>query len=314
MRRFSGAVLVVAFAIAAPGKASAGAWTLEEGRIWSKAAFLYLRSNTLFADQNDERFGLTGCVDGAGSPVTLSAGDRRPYDCTTGGTFQVAAVYWDTYIGIIDELDLVLQIPLILHTQFHNESGLEGSDGGLGDIRLGAQYRYLSDPVVLAAYFAVKAPTGSFTTNEAVPPLGEGQWDLTWKALIGRSFGRVWLGADVGYRLRLTNPNTQINVGDEILVNLEGGAQIWRWISFIGGADLLWGFESEDEGAPTNRPRRWVLHATGKLLFALGQHIGLELNVRWPLAGEGWPADPVLGIAIFGKTPRLWDWGGSEEG
>jgi hypothetical protein len=302
--------VLVATLVGPTSTAFAGAWTLEEGKIWSKAALLYLRSSSLFADQNDERFGLTGCVDGAGNPVTISAGDRRPYDCTTGGTFQVAAIYWDTYFGITDELDLIVQIPFILHTQFENDSGLDGSDAGLGDIRVGAQYRYLADPVVLALYFAVKAPTGNFTTNEAVPPLGQGQWDLTWRALIGRSFGRFYAGADIGYRLRLTNPDTGINVGDEILVNLEGGVTIWKWISFQTGGDLLWGFESEEEGAPTNRPRRWVLHVRGTLSLAFHEHFGMELGLRWPVAGEGWPADPVFGIALYGKTPKLWDWGG----
>ncbi len=302
--------LAFALSMATPRSAQAGAWTLEEGTIWSKAAFLYLRSSTVFANSDDERFGLDGCSDGVGNPVTIRAGDRRPYDGTTGGTFQVAAIYWDTYFGITDELDLTLQIPIVLHTQFHNDSGLHGTDGGLGDLRFGAQYRLLLEPVVLSAYADVKAPTGSFTTNEAVPPLGQGQWDITWKMLIGRSFGRFYAGADVGFRLRFTNPDTNIDVGDEILVNIEGGMRIWRFISFQTGADLLWGFESQEDGAPASRPRQWVLHVRGSLAAAFNAHIGMELGLRWPVAGEGWPADPVFGIAIIGKTPRLWDLGG----
>ena len=58
--RLAAAVALIGV-LSTPTIALAGAWTLEEGRIWSKAALLYLRSDTVFADQNDERFGLTGC-------------------------------------------------------------------------------------------------------------------------------------------------------------------------------------------------------------------------------------------------------------
>ncbi|MEM9188272.1 MAG: transporter [Myxococcota bacterium] len=291
---------------AVPSEAHAGAWTLEEGRIWGKAALLYLRSDRIFADTNDERFGLMGCTDGAGNPVQIGLGDRRPYDCLTGGTFQVAALYFDVTVGIVDRWDFTVQVPVILDVSFRNESGLDGSDAGLSDIRLGTKFRILQEPMVLSVAAEVKLPTGDFTTDEAVPPLGEGQFDLGLQVLVGKGFEYGWVGGDVGWRFRLTNPDTRINVGDELLANVEGGIKPLAWLAIPLGVDLLYGMESQEEGVPTSRPRRWVMHVRGGLLFSVTEFLHLEASVRWPVAGAGWPADPIWSFGVMGETPPLW--------
>ncbi len=299
-------VAIVCAVVLAPERAHAGAWTLEEGRLWGKLAVLHLSSDQLFATETDA--GLLGCANGAGEAIVIGPRDRRPYDCTTGGTFRVTAVYAELALGLLDELEVSLQVPWIADVRFSNTSGLDGRDSGIGDLRASLRYRVLAQPFVGTLAFQVKVPSGRFTTDEAVPPLGEGQWDLTFSAQAGRSFGRGYLNADVGYRVRLPNDDTRIDVGDEILTSLEGGASLHPRFALRAASALLWGFESENVGsAVLARPRRWVLEGRFTAAVVVHEHVGLEAFVFVPLVGEGWPANATYGIAVSGTTPKLWD-------
>jgi len=163
-----------------PNVAEAGAWTTEEGVVWSKIALFHLDSDRIFVDSI--RAG-TFCGD-----RTLDLGERAPYDCQLegGGGLITTQLFLEAAIGLHERVDLRLQVPIVLQGRF-DSSFVGENEQGLGDIRFGGQVLLLSDPIVLSAGWEVKAPTGEFVTDAVRIPLGEGQWDLAFRGLIARS-------------------------------------------------------------------------------------------------------------------------------
>ena len=299
-------VLLVAWQ---PVRASAGAWTTPEGVVWWKAAWIYLDSDRLFVDS--EREGLI-CGDG-----TLELGERGPYDCQLGGGFKASTLLLESAIGIHRRLELKIQIPVFISSQFL-ATGTFQERRGLGDIRVTAQGMMLEAPVVLAANMEVKAPTGFFTQDAVGVPLGEGQWDIAFRFLASYPFweGFAWTGVELGYRIR--QPNQQLGIGgldlgDEVLVAYELGARFpnARWLYVSGRYDLRYQFESKDLSNDVfvpNRPVRAVMYVQPKIIFnpftkrddALGS-LGFEAAVLIPVWGRGWPAAPIWLLALTGS-------------
>ena len=280
-----------------PGTAAAGgAWTLEEGHLWGKLALVYQRSDQHFADP------ITSTMLACGEPI--SASDRMPFDCTTGGVFEVTALYADLMWGIIDGVDVRLQVPLILSQSFWNESGLNArQDVAFGDIRVGGQFRFIADPVLASLRWEVKIPTGFFTADEGIPAVGEGQWDLTAIAAVSRGVGDAWFNAEVGWRFRFENPTTGIDVGDEFLALGEAGYRFLPWLMVPLKLELIYGLESTNPTEPTPRPGRWVFNvlASAILAFEEIEPVAFELGIRVPVIGQGYPSLPVFTIGVWGE-------------
>ena len=219
----SGVVLATSVLVFPTPAQAGGAWTTPEGTLWGKIAFVYQRSDQQFADPISSLMVACG--------TAISPGDRMPFDCTTGGTFEVSALYADLFFGIVDGVDVRLQVPVILSQSFWNDSGLNAQqDVALGDLRFGGQFRLLDDPFLIGLRWELKAPTGHFTTDEGIPAVGEGQWDLTTTAAVSYGFDRAWLNGEVGWRFRFPNPETEIDTGDELVVLVEGGYRFTDWL------------------------------------------------------------------------------------
>ena len=294
-----------------PQKAQAGAWTLEEGAVWWKAAYFRLDSNRIFANKARSQFLCDS------EPV--SPGDRIPYSCDDpdGGRFVANVMFLEAAIGIHRRFDLRLQVPVIAKSFFDDEAvGTGDREKGIGDLRVSGQVLLLPEPVVLSLGWEVKAPTGEFEFDLGNVPLGEGQWDLAFKALIAKSFlnGKMWAGAEVGYRIRLPNDDLSrdgIDFGDEVLAVIEGGGRPVKWLYIPLRLDLQWGFENEEKAFPGTRQNdRKVLSLQPGLMVnpfahldnAVLKELGIEWGVRIPLWGRGWPADPVYFVGISGKV------------
>lgn len=303
------AALVALAALLMPSHAFAGAWTTPEGKMWMKAAWVYLDSDQLFVDS--ERVGLI-CGDS-----TLSLGQRGPYDCQLGGGFKASSLLFESSIGLHRRLDLKVQIPVFLSAQFL-ATGTFQQRRGLGDIRFTVQGVMLEAPVVLAANAEVKAPTGFFTKDAVGVPLGEGQWDIAFRLLASYPFahGFAWTGVEAGYRIRLPNDKLGIgglDLGDEILATYELGGRFpkFRWLYLSGRYDLRYQLESEDLSRNVfvpNRPVRAVMYVTPKIIInPFSRHpdaldrLGIEFEVLLPVWGRGWPADPVWVLALTGS-------------
>lgn len=293
MRRFA----LVATIVLIPATASAGgAWTLEEGHLWGKLSLVYQRSSQQFADP------ISALMLACGDPI--SPGDRMPFDCTTGGTFEVSALYADVIWGIVDGIDVRLQVPLILSQSFWNESGLNSNQGvAFGDIRVGGQFRYLDEEVVGAVRWELKMPTGFFSTDEGVQAVGEGQFDFTAIAAISGSIGDAWLNGEAGWRFRFTNPTTNIDVGDELLLLGEAGYRFLPWLMVPLKLELIYGLESTNSTEPSPRPGRWVLNAIASaiLVFEEIEPVAFELGIRVPIVGQGYPSLPVFSVGVWGE-------------
>ena len=300
-RRAAAAVVVAVLLTPARGHAHggwAGAWTTDPGRVWGKLTFIYLRSDRLFADPISSLQLACGGV--------IARSDRIPYDCTTGGVFEVSALYTDLMVGIADGVDAWIQLPLVLRQSFWNDSGLEATrDPSLGDVRFGARHRLLSEPFLLAFGWQLEAPTGSFTTDEGVPATGEGQWDLSGQLLASSSIPHGYVQLDAGWRFRFANATTLIDPGDQPIAGAEVAWQPYPWLTFPLRLEYFWGLPSESPREPVPRPNVWALEATVGAFFQV-ERVGIDLRAKIPLVGEGWPALPTFWIGVWWSTPPLW--------
>lgn len=307
MRAVTVALTVLAAFPAA--KAFAGAWTTPEGKMWVKIAWVYLDSDELFVDS--QRAGLI-CDDG-----TLSEGDRGPYDCQLGGGFKASSMLFESSVGLHRRLDVTVRIPVFLSAQFL-ATGTFQERKGLGDIRFELKGLLLEEPLLLSTSIAVKAPTGFFTQDAVGVPLGEGQWDITFRIFGSYPFWRgfAWTGVEAGYRIR--QPNDQLGIagldlGDEVLAAYEIGARFPKalWLYLSARYDLRYQFESKELSQSVfvpNRPVRAVMYVTPKIIVNPFSHrddalkdLGLEFEVLVPVWGRGWPADPVWVLALTGS-------------
>ncbi|MYF91645.1 MAG: hypothetical protein F4184_05855 [Gemmatimonadetes bacterium] len=82
-------LLIIALSILLPQMASAGAWTLEKGHVWSKI--------TVMSQATDQHY------DASGNAVDMPADAR----------YQSQQVYFDIRYGVTDQIDLGLLIPYL---------------------------------------------------------------------------------------------------------------------------------------------------------------------------------------------------------
>lgn len=302
------------FAVSAvPSAARAGAWTTEEGVVWGKIALFHLDSDRVFVGHTRDG---TDCS-GKDGTRTLNIGDRAPYDCMLGGGLKTTQLFVEASFGLHERVELGLQLPIILNGEFVSDDVTDNSRG-LGDLRFGTKVLIVPEPLVLSAAMDVKAPTGDFSIDAVQVPLGEGQWDVTFRGLVAKSFleGKLWAGGEAGYRIRTDNEETQpqpIDMGDEVVAVLEGGARPLPWLYLPARLELLWGFDSHFEPANeflprSKRGRRRVLFVqTGLMLNPLRhtagyfRDLGVEWGVRVPVWGEDWPADPVWFVGFTNR-------------
>lgn len=304
-----GALVLVIAMLAAPSTAMAGAWTTPEGRVWSKIALFHLDSDRAFV--NGSRAGET-CTRANGESYQLSVGDRAEFDCLLEGreSFVTTQLFLEASLGIHRRLDVRIQVPIILDARFSTPF-TPASRRGIGDLRFSAQALVLeAGPVVVATNLEVKAPTGFFTVDAIGVPLGEGNWDITARALVSASMssGLAWGGVELGYRLRLDDRGQpSVDVGDEVLVVAEGGIRPLSWLYLPIRGELLWGFSSDPGPGPDLPARRVALVQTGLHVTpffhtdSAWKDLGIEWGVRIPVWGRGWTVDPVYSIGVYGS-------------
>ncbi len=304
-------VALFALVFAMPSNARAGGWTTPEGTLFAKLALYHLGSDTLFVDSLRE--GVFCAEEG----VQLGEGERGPYDCNLdgGGGLVTTQLFLELAIGLHERVDLRLQLPIILRGEFVSD-GTPSSRAGAGDLRVSGQLRFLDWPFVGAIHLAIKAPTGFFTPDAVGVPLGEGQWDIRGSLIGSRSWldGRLYMSAELGYRLRLPNEELGfsgegLNLGDELLAVAELGGRPLPWLMLGSRLDLLYGLVSSD--GFFELPGRRVLYVRGTLgiepfqSIRGAESIAAEFGIALPLWGRGWPGDPVVHIALSGQF-SLW--------
>ncbi len=155
----------------------AGAWSQQKGHYYAKFSGIYYTS--------DERYNDMGRRDELGQ-------DDDEFRSTQGFLY--------VEYGVADRLTTVAQFQ---GGRLVNENALiRQTTVGTGDVDLGLKYQWIDAPVVLAPFVTAKIPGGYDQKYE--PPLGTGDADLEFRVLAAKSFHPwpLYMGAEVGYRLR----------------------------------------------------------------------------------------------------------------
>jgi len=298
------AACAACLALLDPATARAGAWTVPEGKSWTKVEWVFIDSDRVFADA-DRAAQMQTCVGGIG--------DRVPYDCVSGGRFFAHQLVIETWLGIHERFSMGIRLPFFLNSEVSTATGAVDNRRGIGDIRFEAQGLILDAAVLLAAKMQVKAPTGFFTVDSLGVPLGEDQWDIAFVGIVSYPFwkGWAWLGAEAGYRVRTRNKTIDppLNLGDEILAAFEIGVrpEPAPWLYLAARWDLLYGFTNRSDVSLFDVAARRVMYVEPKITLnpffhKSGEHsdLGLNFSVRVPVWGRGWPADPIWILGLTG--------------
>jgi protein XagA len=210
MRSFY-SVLIAALFFATPHAALAGAWTMNQGGLYTKLSYNRYVTDSIFGkgggrdslpnkgkfyDNNVTFYGEYGLTD----RITLSA--SLPYK-------SLRSSYWRNY----EEND-----------QDKREYVVKRYHGG-GDVEVGLKYGLLQTPFVGAVQFLYKN-AGLYTSRETVMP-GNNQSDYELRLLAGKSLWPFpgYCGAEAGYRFRTKAPS------DEFKYLLEFGIDLTQKLS-----------------------------------------------------------------------------------
>jgi len=159
-----------------PQRLDAGAWAQAKGQYYAK-----LSSISYSADEH-----------------YTSDGKREPL--AAGDSFDADQVFLYVEYGATNRLTVVGEGnlgELVSRTTQERHS-----TQGIGDLGLGAKYQWLDAPVVLSPYVKWKIPTGYDSDDN--PSLGTGDMDLEFRLLASKSLYPypVYVGAELGLRLR----------------------------------------------------------------------------------------------------------------
>jgi len=234
----------------AAGPVCAGAWVPEEAQVYNKFALNYLQSNGYF---------------GVAPP-----GLRRFTDSNFTYYFEA---------GIGGQTALFGSVPLQRLTRSDNAGVTENV--AVGDIAIGIRRQLSDGPWVSAAALAVKLP--GFYDKDGPLPAGNGQLDLEWRFLVGRSLGIFgYAGAEVAYRYRTEAP------ADEFRYLLEYGfATPWA-LYFRTKYDAIKGVGNSD-GAGAPAPGNPALNLEFDL-SRIEATLGLQLARAWALEAQWTPS------------------------
>ena len=280
--------------LAFPGLLFAGAWTLPQGTLWTKAAvFQQSTRESYLAD--------TRLHDG----VLFHPGDRLTYPFE--GEFDATAVYVDLIYGVTDRFDLGVQIPYLDRAYADTTRPESPAERGLGDIRIAAKWRVLKDPAQFSIKLGAKMPNAEFSNQDGLIPVGEGQWDFDFVGQLGKSFWPLplYVNLDLGYRVRTVNEQRTIqrDPGDEWFFTAEAGYNLTSRLLLIGKYELLRSDPATDFGFLVVESQiKQITYFTPTLVYKLSERLTVELAVPVSLSGRNFPAGHQL---VFGLSSHV---------
>jgi hypothetical protein len=183
--------------LSVPALAGAGPWGRSRGGLYVKTGYSYLRATEL------------ATPDGTIAPIP---------------TFEKQEATLYAAYGLTDTITMTLGSTL------YRWSRIEGFDsaGGVGDLRLGAQYRLgRSGAWLLATRGLVQVPTGDVTKGEGLLPTGSGVWEGELYLSVGRSFagGRGWVFVEAGPQFRGGG------LRDGLVYDAQVGVRVRPWLA-----------------------------------------------------------------------------------
>ena len=289
-------LLIVALSVLLPQMASAGAWTLGTGNVWSKITAMSLSTNEHY--DNDGNVG------------------------EIPARYKSQQVYFDLYYGLNDRIDVGIKIPY-LSNEFVDVSpehpfygAPDKKDSGLGDVRGVAKINLVqSADLVGTLKLGFKTPIGDYREVPEALSITGGQWDFDVVAQFGRSFWPVpvYGNVDLGYRLRgeYTDPNPNdaggvdrtYTPGAELILNAEVGYSpmdkllvALKYESIIGAEyDTI---NNPPAGSQPETLNQSVSYLAPTVLVGVHPNVSLEASARMTVSGSRYFAGSTYGVGI----------------
>ncbi len=275
-------------------EANAGGWTLEEGSLRMKSYFSYTNTTERFASKN-LICGGTVCENGERSPFFFN------------GEYTSYATFLGARYGITDRLEVRVLVPYY-HVRFTDQGNPDRPPTkDIGDILFSGRYQLTDGRFAYSFRTQAKAPTGFFTKDAEVVPVGDGQWDLSLTNQFSFSLWPVpaYLSLDAGYRFRFRPPLERSNKapGNEIIFRFEGGYDLTERFLLKGSVNGIIGREgelilSEDQVLINRDSDRRIVYAEPGIYWKKGKW-AVEASVKFPLAGKNFPAGKVFGGGLM---------------
>ena len=289
-------LLIVALSVLMPQMASAGAWTLGKGQVWSKITYMSLSTNEHY--DNDGNVG------------------------EIPARYKSQQVYFDVYYGLNDRIDVGIKIPYISNefVDVSPEHPFYGApdkkDSGIGDIRGVAKINLVnSADLVGTLKLGFKAPMGEYREVPEALSITGGQWDFDVVAQLGRSFWPVpvYGNVDLGYRLRGeytdSNPSDAGGVdrtytpGAEFVFNAEAGYSpmdkllvALKYENIIGAEyDTI---NNPPAGSQVETLNQSVSYLAPTVLIGLHPNVSLEAQARMTVSGSRYFAGSTYGVGL----------------
>ena len=289
-------LLIVALSVLMPQMASAGAWTLGKGHVWSKITYMSLSTNEHY--DNDGNVG------------------------EIPARYKSQQVYFDVYYGLNDRIDVGIKIPYISNefVDVSPEHPFYGApdkkDSGIGDIRGVTKINLVnSADLVGTLKLGFKAPMGEYREVPEALSITGGQWDFDVVAQLGRSFYPVpvYANVDLGYRLRGeytdSNPSDAGGVdrtytpGAEFVFNAEAGYSpmdkllvALKYESIIGSEyDTI---NNPPAGSQVETLNQSVSYLAPTVLVGLHPNVSLEAQARMTVSGSRYFAGSTYGVGL----------------
>lgn len=289
-------LLIVALSVLMPQMASAGAWTLGKGHVWSKITYMSLSTNEHY--DNDGNVG------------------------EIPARYKSQQVYFDVYYGLNDRIDVGIKIPYISNefVDVSPEHPFYGApdkkDSGIGDIRGVTKINLVNNADLVGTLkLGFKAPMGEYREVPEALSITGGQWDFDVVAQLGRSFYPVpvYANVDLGYRLRGeytdSNPSDAGGVdrtytpGAEFVFNAEAGYSpmgkllvALKYESIIGSEyDTI---NNPPAGSQVETLNQSVAYLAPTVLVGLHPNVSLEAQARMTVSGSRYFAGSTYGVGL----------------
>ena len=309
--RHVASLIIVALSVLLPQMASAGAWTLGKGHVWSKI--------TVMSQSTDQHY------DAGGNAVDMPADAR----------YQSQQVYFDIRYGVTDQIDVVLQIPYLSNKFVDKDESNDvatpppalETESGLGDIRGFAKINLVnSADLVGTLKLGFKAPMGDYREVPEALSITGGQWDFDVVAQLGRSFYPVpvYANVDLGYRWRgeyqdsafdqncnpdLNGDNDSENdcipdrsytPGAEFVFNAEAGYSpmdkllVALKYESIAGAE----YDAISNRHTKEKVSQSVSYLAPTVLVGVHPNVSLEASARMTVSGNRYFAGPTYAVGL----------------
>ncbi|MCH9008292.1 transporter [candidate division KSB1 bacterium] len=282
---FSFALLIVS------QNAYAGAWILKRGEFWVRSSFHYLNTNERYYSRN------TPC------PLNencTKAGQRVKF--AFDGEGRVSALFLKARYGLFNSLELTLEVPYF-NISFTDLADPERDNTtGIGDVRFGARYNILSQPIVTTFKVEAKAPTGFFNKDTEAVPIGDGQWDLEFEGRFGKSLWPLpgYVNLDLGYRFRFKpdEETSTLDPGDEFYFNGEAGYSLTRSFLLKMALRGLFGKKFKQTGVTIEDSEREILVLEPGFYWVVKGPLALESSVQVSMSGKNFFAGQVYSFGV----------------